>query len=306
MIQIDDLRLAATLAASPSLSAAARTLNVTPPALSMRLRKLEAGLGMVLALRDARQLRLTPEGENFAREAAALLKQIEDLPGRFRIDDGRLTGVLRLAAPFGYGRCRIAPLIGQFSQAHPELQVHLTLGEAPWPERSDVDAIVHIGRLRDSSWVAHKLASNERWLCASPAYLDRHGVPSTPQDLLRHRCICIRENDEDATLWHFHRPAGDQAGRPAARETLRVPQALLTNDGTVARGWAEQGLGLVLRSEWDVAEAVDHGTLVRLLPDWRLDSADVVLLLPSRKGRPARIQALLAFLSQALSGESRR
>ncbi len=89
-------------------------------------------------------------------------------------------------------------------------------------------------------------------------------------------------------------------------ETLRIQPAFVTNDGSVARHWAEQGLGLVLRSEWDAAEAVASGSLVRVLADWNFDSAPVVLLVPSRKGRTARVQALVGFMEEALQPPSAR
>lgn len=299
MIQIEDMQLAAALLREPSLSAAARALGVTPPALSMRLRKLEAALGLSLATRTARRLSLTPEGERFAREAAALLGRIEGLRESMQRDDRRLTGTLRIAAPFGYGRQYVAPMLARFARLHPGLHIQLDLRETPWPERHDADAVIHIGAVRDSSWVARTLSANERWLCASPEYLRLHGTPRAPRDLAAHACICIRENDEDVTLWHL-RPARAAAGqRAAARETLRIAPAYLSNDGAVARQWAEQGMGLVLRSEWDAAEAVARGTLVRVLADWHFDSAPVTLLVPSRKGRTARVQAIVAFLAES-------
>lgn len=300
MIQIDDLRLAATLLREPSLSAAARALDVTPPALSTRLRKLEGELGLALAKRDARNLSLTPEGERFGREAQELLFRIDGLCESLHRDDQRLNGTLRVAAPFGYGRQRIAPLLARFARRHPYLRVQLELRETPWPDRRDVDAVIHISGVRDSSWVAREVAPNERWLCASPAYLEAHGVPRTPRDLAGHACICIRENDEDVTLWHL-RPAG-QPGRRRG-ESVRVTPAYVTNDGGVARLWAEAGMGLVLRSEWDAAEAVAQGTLVRVLADWRFDSAPVVLLVPVRKGRSARVRAFSEFLMQELGAQ---
>jgi DNA-binding transcriptional LysR family regulator len=292
MISIEDLRLAVTLARSESLSAAARTLNVSPPALSMRLRKLETLLGLTLANRDARRLSLTADGERFSRESALLLEQLEALPESFRQQDDTLVGTLRLAAPFGYGRQRIAPLLARFAKLHPQLRLHLDLRETPWPDRHDSDAVIHIGHLNDSLWTARPLTPNERWLCASPAYLHAHGVPSSPDELASHRCICIRENDEDVTLWHLRKGQG--------RKTLRVEPALLSNDGSVARRWAEQGLGLVLRSQWDVSDAVASGSLVRVLADWSFDSAPILLLVPSRKLRSPRVQVLVAFLEEAL------
>ncbi|MFH7611599.1 LysR substrate-binding domain-containing protein, partial [Pseudomonas syringae pv. tagetis] len=77
-----------------------------------------------------------------------------------------------------------------------------------WPARHDTDAPIHIGSLKDSLWIARPLAQNHRWLCASAAYLAQHGVPSTPEELARHRCICIRGNEEDVTLWHRSKGQG--------------------------------------------------------------------------------------------------
>ena len=292
MITIEDLRLAVTLARSESLSAAARTLNVSPPALSMRLRKLEALLGARLASRDARRLSLTAEGERFARESAILLERLEALPESFKQPDDQLTGTLRLAAPFGYGRQRIAPLLARFAKLHPGLRLHLDLRETPWPDRHDSDAVIHIGSINDSSWIARTLVQNERWLCASPQYLKTHGVPQSPAELANHRCICIRENEEDVTLWHLR--------KQTARHTVRIEPAMLCNDGSVARRWAEQDQGLVLRSEWDVSDAIQTGALVRVLADWSFESAPILLLVPSRKHRSARMQALVGFLEESL------
>ena len=293
MIQIDDLQLAAALLRHPSLSAAARALDVTPPALSMRLRKLEATLGLSLATRSARRLSLTSEGERFGREAEALLGRIGELRDSLVRDDQRLSGTLRLAAPFGYGRRNVAPWLAQFSRLHPALRIQLDLRETPWPDKHDADAVIHIGSVRDSSWIAWTLASNQRWLCASPAYLQLHGTPRAPVDLAHHACVCIRENDEDSTLWHL-RPASGAGTRRG--ETVRIVPSFTTNDGGVARQWAEQGLGLVLRSEWDAAEAVARGSLLRVMSDWNFGSAPVMLLVPGRKGRTARVQALVSFL----------
>lgn len=189
MIAIEDLRLAVALSRCESLSAAARVLNVSPPALSMRLRKLETQLGITLANRDARRLSLTADGERFAEESAHLLEQLEALPESFKQHDERLVGTLRLAAPFGYGRQRIAPLLARFAKLHPQLCLHLDLRETPWPDRHDSDAVIHIGSLNDSLWIARPLAHNHRWLCASPAYLEQHGVPSTPDELADRKSV---------------------------------------------------------------------------------------------------------------------
>ncbi|EYS97185.1 LysR family transcriptional regulator [Cupriavidus sp. SK-4] len=129
------------------------------------------------------------------------------------------------------------------------------------------------------------------------------GAPLGRARPIEHACICIRENDEDVTLWRLRRAGPGR--RASARESVRVVPAYTSNDGSVARAWAEQGLGLVLRSEWDAADAVARSALVRVLADWEFDSAPVTLLVPTRRGRTARVQALMQFLEEALGSGKR-
>jgi DNA-binding transcriptional LysR family regulator len=302
-MELADLRLVTMLARSESLSAAARVLNVTPSALSMRLKKLEKSLGVTLATRDARHMSLTADGARLAREAQGLLSAIEALPDTFRDQTAQLAGHIRIAAPFGFGRVHIAPLLARFARANPGIRLQLDLLETPWPHSHAADIVIQIGTVRDSSWSARPLLANERWLCASPGYIAARGYPREPREILEHDCICIRENDEDVTLWRVRRRKSDAGRKPSSPTTLRVTPAFTTNDGSVARRWAEEGLGLVLRSQWDVADAVAAGKLVRLLSDWDFGSAPVIALVPTRKGRSLRIQALLSYLAANLGAE---
>lgn len=300
-MELADLRLVTTLARSESLSAAARVLNVTTSALSMRLKKLEETLGVTLATRDARNMSLTADGARLAREAQGLLAAIEALPDTFRDQTARLAGHIRIAAPFGFGRVHVAPLLARFARENPEIRLQLDLLETPWPHSHDADVVIQIGTVRDTSWTARPLLANERWLCASPGYVAARGYPREPREILDHDCICIRENDEDVTLWRVRRRRAQAGTKHSTPLALRVTAAFSTNDGSVARRWAEDGLGLVLRSQWDVADAVASGKLVRLLGEWDFGSAPVTALAPSRKGRSPRVQALLNFLATNLA-----
>jgi DNA-binding transcriptional LysR family regulator len=293
MLHIEDLQLISTLAHSPSLSAAAHTLNVTPPALSTRLKRLEAQLKVNLAVRSARHLSLTREGEQLAASAAALLVQIEALPESFARMGQDVSGGLRITAPFGFGREHIAPAVAGFVKTHPRVRPVLELLETPWPDKRDADVVIHIGMVRDSSWVAHLLARNVRWGCASPSYLKTHGVPTHPRELLSHATICIRENEEDVSLWHYR--------KGSVRSAVRVSPTMVSNDGQVARTWAQAGLGVVLRSQWDVEHLVAQGKLVRLFADCQFDSADIVALVPSRRGNTLRVKACVEHLQATFS-----
>lgn len=291
MLTFADLELVTAISAGGSLSEAARKLRVTTAALSMRLRKLEGELGLKLASRESRCLVLTEDGERLAEEGKRLLHSLEELSESMIADDHQLQGKLRLSAPFGFGRLRLAPILARFAKLHPKLKIELDLKETPWPDRNSCDAVIHIGAISDSSWTAQVLASNERWLCASPAYLKKQGIPEKPGDLASHRCICIRENDEHVTLWHLHKKTKSQS--------VRIAPSMTTNDGGVARRWAESDLGLVLRSQWDVAESIANGVLVRVLSDWQFDTAPILLLIPTRKNRSLKVQMLSSFLSSS-------
>ncbi|MDI1285352.1 MAG: LysR family transcriptional regulator [Reyranella sp.] len=288
MITLADLRFIEALARAGSLSGAARALNVTPPALSMRLKKLERSLGLSLVVRSSRRVRFTGEGEHLVHEAQALLGRIEALPEVLGGEGRGLAGPLRVVAPFGFGRLHVAPMIARFAVQHPAVRVTLDLSEKPWTDSGDADVVIHIGAVRDSTWVAHLLARNARWVCASPAYLRRRGTPADPRDLLQHDCLCVRENNEDVTLWHHRRN-----GKAAA---VRVTPTLTSNDGEVVRNWAIAGLGIVVRSQWDAAPFVRRGELKRVLAAWDFDGADVLALVPARRGISARVSQFVDFL----------
>ncbi|MPZ40659.1 MAG: LysR family transcriptional regulator [Rhizobiales bacterium] len=299
MISLDDLRFVDALSRSGSLSAAARSLNVTPPAVSMRLKKLERSLGINLVVRSSRRVRFTGEGEYLVAEAQSLLGRINALPEALSGEGQTLAGRLRVVASFGFGRIHVAPLIAQFAKAHPSVHVTLDLSEKPWTDSKDADVVIHIGAVRDSSWVAHLLARNARWVCASPAYLRRHGVPAQPRELLQHACLCVRENDEDVTLWRYRKSSKTRAARGRA-DAVRVTPTLTSNDGEVVRNWALAGLGVVLRSQWDVAPFVKRGELQRIVTGWDFDGADILALVPARRGISARVTRFVDFLKGAL------
>lgn len=293
MIDLDDLRFVDALSRAGSLSAAARALNVTPPALSMRLKKLEHRLNLSLVVRSSRHVRFTGEGERLVVEAQRLIERIDALPAELAGKEGGLTGRLHIVSSFGFGRAYIAPLIAEFATLHPALRITLDLSEKPWTEIKNADVVIHIGAVRDSAWVGHVLARNERWICASPGYLRRRDLPRHPRDLLAHDCLCLRENEEDVTLWHFRARA-----RPTrrAQDSIRVVPTLTSNDGEVVRNWAIAGRGVMMRSQWDVAPLIASGALQRILADWDFSNADVLALVPARQGISARVAQFVAFL----------
>ena len=202
-------------------------------------------------------------------------------------------------APFGFGRAYVAPIVAQFARLHPSVIPELRLSENPWKANEGADVVIHIGELHDSSWVAHLLARNERWVCASPDYLAARGTPAHPRELLAHACLTVQENEEDVTLWHFRRKSRAQPKKRA--ESVRISPALKSNDGEVVRNWAVAGLGCVLRSEWDAAPLIRRGELSRILQGWEFQPANVVALVPERRGISARVDRFMQFMKKQLA-----
>jgi DNA-binding transcriptional LysR family regulator len=288
-----DLRFFVTITESGSLAEAARRLDVTPSAVSQRLRHLETRLGMPLAHRSTRRFVLTEEGELFRQGVSGVLDELDRVIESLRERSGEVTGTLNIGGPLGFGRRYLAAATAEFQALHPRLKVSLTLSDVVSPaDANRFDLIVHIGRMSDSSVVAHPLAPNSRFICAAPSYLERRPAPKEPKELAEHDCIVLRENNEDVSLWRFHKRRAEVA--------VRVRAMLSSNDGDVVKQWALAGKGLFVRSEWDVAEHLAAGELVRVLRDWVLPDADVVALTAQRTGISARAKLFLAFLQARL------
>ncbi|ODA20018.1 LysR family transcriptional regulator, partial [Achromobacter xylosoxidans] len=254
MITTDDLRFFLSLAATSSLAQAARALDVTPPAVTQRLHALEKRLGVRLVNRSGRGTALTDEGRLLALRAGQICGELNELADELAGRRGVVAGHLRVVAPLGFGQRYVAGLVAGFRDGQADVTASLTLSDGPPRLASDDwDVMIHIGELRDSTLVAYPLAPNRRILCASPAYLARHGAPAKPEDLRDHDCIALRENEEDVTLWRFKRGRGPAVG-------VRIAPVLSSNAGAVAVAWALAGHGIVARSEWDVAEHVKART----------------------------------------------
>ncbi|MBK6009254.1 LysR family transcriptional regulator [Ramlibacter ginsenosidimutans] len=280
-----------------SLSAAARELQVSPPAVSKRLAALEARLGVTLLNRTTRRLALTPEGETYLETARRILGEIESLERELQGARSEPSGLLRVNATLGFGRMHVAPAIASFARAHPKIEVQLQLSVNPPALTEDAfDVCVRFGEPPDARVIARMLAPNRRLLCASPAYLQRRGLPRTPHDLASHDVIAIRQGNEAYGLWRL------RSGRRV--ETVRVRGALSTNDGEIAVNWALAGHGIVLRAEWDVARYLRSGRLRQVLEAWQPPPADIYAVYPARHQATMRVRAFVDHLADTFARRS--
>ncbi len=142
------------------------------------------------------------------------------------------------------------------------------------------------------------LAENKRFLCASPSYISKYGLVNSPADLRQHNCIALRENAEDVTMWKFNESTVNKS------ESIRIKPKLACNDGRVIKQWALDGYGIISRSEWDVAPELQNGTLVRLLGDYELPTANIVALLGTdQRSRSLRTTKFLELLKKSIGGK---
>lgn len=277
-----------------NLSAAARALDITPPAATMRLAAIESRLGVRLVNRNTRRISLTSEGEIYLQHATRLLAELHEMEEIVTAGRQEPKGLLRVNAPLGFGRLVIAPLVSEFTFKYPEVEVVLEVTDRPIDlVDKGFDLAVRFGEPPDEGYIAKRVMSNRRFICASPVYLDRHGVPQTLEDLARHRCIIHRQNDDAYGIWRFI-----VNGRT---EAIKIHGALSSNDGDIVLGWALTGQGIVIRSEWDVAKYLDSGRLRQILPEFSLPSADLFAYYPSSRNLAARSRAFINHLIEKLA-----
>jgi len=289
MSRESELSFFAALVKAGSLTAAARELDVTPPAVSKRLAQLEARLGVRLLHRTTRRISLTHEGQVYMEHARRILGDIEQMERDVCGARKAPRGLLRVNAPLGFGRTYISPFISEFAKAYPEVEVQLILSDHPLILADEsIDLGIRFGDLPDARIIARRIAPNRRLICASPAYLERHGKPTSPEDLAAHNCIILRQNDVAAGIWRFTH------GRRA--QTVKVRGTLSSNDGEVVLKWALDGHGIVQRAEWDIARYVRSGRLRLLLEDHALPAADIFAVYHERHHQSAKVKACLEFL----------
>lgn len=301
MKALQDLNIFVRTVESGSLSATARALDLTPAAASAALKRLEAELGVPLFVRSTRSLRLTQPGERFLAQCRPALEALQQASQQLGAAEAQaLQGVLRLAAPSDLGRNVLLPWFDEFQALHPQVDIRLHLSDSIANVYSEpVDAAFRYGEPPDSSLVALPLAaSHRRVLCASPAYLERHGAPASPHELAQRDCLCFMLNDDVHDRWRFSRDGG-----PAF--TVRVKSVNVSNDGDVVRRWALMGRGIAYKAFFDVAADLAHGRLRPLCTDWATEATPLYLVLPGRRQLTPLLRRLRDFVAEKTAALAR-
>ncbi|UDL95812.1 LysR family transcriptional regulator [Lichenihabitans sp. PAMC28606] len=275
-----------------SFSAAARDLRIGQPAVSKMIAALEDRLQVRLLVRSTRHLHPSEAGQKFYERAKRTLAEADEAEIAARGEGAGLEGRLRVCASVTFARLHIVPRIGEFLSMHPGLSLDLVMDDGYVDIlHENIDIALRAGELADSSLTARKLASTERHVVASPAYLAAAGTPKTPKDLLDHTAI-VYSRSLIAEEWRFRRGTSDTS--------VRVPTRLAVSAAEGVREAVFAGLGLAIGSRWMIPEIAD-GRVLAVLTDWDLPRVDLWALYPTGRLPTAKALAFVNWFADIIT-----
>ncbi|WLI90746.1 LysR family transcriptional regulator [Massilia sp. R2A-15] len=275
-----------------SFAAAADKLDISRAMVSKQIQKLEEHLGTRLMNRTTRRLSLTETGRAFYERSVQIVSDVEEAEQIA----GQLTrmpqGVLRVTIPLSYGQHRLAAIIGDYTQAYPQVQLDISLSDRKVDLIDEgFDLAIRIGAMPQSELIARKIGGVRSIVCAAPSYIDSHGAPQTPAGLTAHACLGYTLTGT-GTEWRLEGPAG----------TVAVPISgpIKADNGDIIRLAALRGAGIVFQPQFIIGDDIDAGRLVRVLPEWQSAELGVYAVYPSRKHLSAKVRTFVDFLVDAL------
>ena len=276
-----------------SFTRAADALATSPAGVTRHIADLEARLGTRLLQRSSRRLALTESGAEYFERAKQVLEDLAEADALASAETRRPAGLLRINVPVVFGTRVLAPLWPRFRALHPEIRLDITLSDRFVDlVEEGVDAAVRVARLPSSNLIARRLATVRPLVCASPAYLARHGTPAVPADLAHHQCLGYRyasTKDE----WEFTTADG-------ATQRIGVRCDFHSNNGEVLCEAALAGAGIAVLPSFIAAQPILRGELVLLLPDTPMPELAAHVVYPSRRHLSAKVRALVEFLAAAI------
>jgi DNA-binding transcriptional LysR family regulator len=271
-----------------SFSEAARAMLMTPSTVSKLIARLEARLGVRLIERSTRRLALTGEGQFYYERSQALLGQLDETEQQIAQGGAEAEGVVRVTSSVTFGTAALEPILPAFLEAYPNIIVDLSLSDEVvdlYLDRTDV--AIRVGKLQDSNLMARKIGETRRRIAASPAYLARHGVPETPEDLAHHNCLGFNFR-RAMPVWPMR-----EGGRIVER---MLSGSLLVNNGDTLRRMAIAGVGVIRLADYHLRGPIARGELVEILADSDIGEVDDIhALFRGAQFLPARVRAFLDF-----------
>jgi DNA-binding transcriptional LysR family regulator len=295
MDRFEDLQAFVAVVEAGSFTAAANRLDIAKSAISRRVSALEERLGVQLLRRTTRRLNLTDTGESFYEHSSRILADLEEAEAAVAQEHGELRGNLRVALPLSFGVRHMSQPIAEFSELHPRVSFDLDLNDRRIDLLADgVDLAIRIGRLADSTLIARRLFEAHTVLCASPDYLERHGIPQTPDDLPDHDCL-VYGNLPDPGKWAC-------TDRHGERHKVDITATLTASSGDFICGAAAAGLGLALQPTFIAGDAISRGELQPVLTDYKWPVTSAYAVYPPTRHLSYRVREFIDFLADKFSG----
>lgn len=292
MDKLHAMQVFVRVAETGGFARAADKLGMSPPSVTSAVRNLETHLGAQLLTRTTRKVSLTDDGRAYLERCNRVLAEIEETEAALKRTSTEPQGRLRVEMPTGLGHLYVTPALPAFCQRYPKVSVVMTMGDRFVNlSEEDVDVIVRVGELADSPMVARRLYDARFVTCASPAYLERCGVPMIPDDLAGHNCLgYFSASLGRSAEWSFAREGVEKAYSPTGSLHLNNPEALV--DLAIA------GAGIVNLLETGVAPALRDGKLVGILANWQVPAQPVSALYWPSRHLSARVRVFVDFLSE--------
>jgi DNA-binding transcriptional LysR family regulator len=289
MNQLEEMQIFVRIVDAGSITKVAEQMSTVKSAISRRLSELESRLGVSLLTRTTRTHSITDAGLAFYDHCVRIIDEVSQAESSISNKEKALEGRIRLAVPLSFGLAKLSPLLQQFNDLHPKIQFdvdfndrHIELAEEGF------DLAIRIAKLKDSSLIAKRLTSIQLILCASPAYLAKHGIPNTPQDLANGHVKLDYYTAPDS--WKFSTKSG-------GTESISIPSVMNANNGDFLCQAAIAGKGVILMPDFICAEAVESEQLNTILPNQLTHSLiNVYAVYPQNKHQPQRVKSLISFL----------
>ena len=289
MDRVETMKAFVTVAEEGSFTKAAEKLNTSNQLVSKYVSQLEDRLGIRLFNRTTRRVHLTQEGEQCLQHAIQILESVHDMESHFGQLQDVAKGILRISAPTSFSTLHLAPLISDFKKTFPQVGIHLELND----RKVDVieegfDLALRIGNLRNSSLIAKKIAPIRLVVCASPAYLKKHGKPAHPDELDPSHFLQYSYMDVS--------PSKNPLMETLRTHALKKQSGLVANNGEILMSAAIAGEGYILQPTFIVGEALKSGKLETILSDYELDPVGLYAVYPHRKLLAPKLRAFVDFI----------
>lgn len=291
MPYLESLRVFVRVVELGSITAGGRDLRMSPAVASNRIKDLETRYGVRLLNRTTRKLVPTEVGRAFYDNARRVIETLDEAEAVVSGFSGNPHGALRVTAPLGLGRRLIAPLAPKFCDEYPGVELRLRLSDRNVDIIADgIDLAFFLGEPQDSALKWRRIAECRRALVATRAYLDAHGTPEVPDDLVGHNCLLLRYPRSPEYYWVLETPEGPQK--------LLVNGKFDADDGDVLSAWAQEGRGIVNRPRYEVAAQLASGALVEVLPQFPPIPSQFGVLTPHRRLQDPKVRLFADFIAR--------